>query len=137
MFGQVGVEPAVFGQVGVEVELHALAGGLLGTDQLGDIAAATHRGELQVLGVLAVGADLGRIKTIDQVVAALLDDVGAKQPGRALQVAVVQVEQRRETGAGRVKRLQPDRAVVVALEVLGRRGGACVLARIFHECRTG
>ena len=82
---------------------------------------------LQVLVVLAVGDDLVGVEAVDEVVGALLDDVGAEQARAAGGRALVHVEQRAEGRVRRVQQLQAFGVLVVAFEFValdGERGSA-------------
>ncbi len=69
---------------------------------------------VQFLLVLAVDGNGVGVESVDQAVAAGLDDVGAEQPRGAVEVAHVQVDQGVELVAAFVAKLQARGAVVVA-----------------------
>src|SRR5262249_49625334 len=70
---------------------------------------------LQVLLVPAVDRDLVPVEAVDEVVRIGLDDVGAEQARRAVEVAPEEVKQAGEV-AGFEQELAASREVVVALE---------------------
>nr|GEU28078.1 hypothetical protein [Tanacetum cinerariifolium] len=74
---------------------------------------------LQILLVDAVAGVRTVIEAVDDVVAALLDDIGAEQRGVAVVVTRMDIEQGRKILVRLDQRLQAERLVAVAFEVLG------------------
>ena len=93
---------------------------------------------LQLGFVLAVERDLGGVEAGHKVVAAGLDDVGAKQARRAAVVAHVHVAQCAEVFARLDQQLHPQRVVAVALHFPRRPGGIGVVDPVaagLAQCR--
>ena len=114
--------------VGAAVELEFfVAGDRVQRDVAGGVLQA-HAAALgfQVLLVDAVAGVRTVVEAVHQVVGALLDDIGAEQRGVAMVVAGVDVEQGREVLVRLHQRLQAERLVAIAFEVLGTLAGGGV-----------
>ncbi len=118
--------------VGAAVELELfVAGDRVQRDVAGVVLQANAAAlGFQVLLVDAVAGVRTVVEAVHQVVGALLDDIGAEQRGVAVVVTGVDVEEGREVLVRLYQRLQAERLVAVAFEVLGAL--ACGRVGVVH-----